>query len=56
MLVKQGCRIISERKANKAEGINFILRLPRAGSLDKVQAAFGEIPPEISGRVTWQVE
>ena len=56
VLVQQGCRIISERKANKAEGINFILRLPRASSLDKVQAAFGEIPAEVSGRVTWQVE
>ncbi len=51
-----GCKIIAEHKSFGKERLEFVFRLPRAHSRDRVHAAFCELPPEVRGEVDWEVE
>lgn len=56
IIERAGCRIISERRAFNKERVEFVFRLPRAGTRDRVDAALGEMPADMRGEIDWEVE
>jgi hypothetical protein len=56
VLAAQGCRLISERKSFGKEKLEFVFRLPRTGTRERVHTALCEVAPELRGEVDWEVE
>ncbi len=56
VLLAQGCKVIGERHSVAKERVDFVLRLPRGGSQDKVHAALCEAPLDVRGQINWDVE
>jgi hypothetical protein len=57
VLARQGCKIISERKSTgKKEGVEFVFRLPRAGTREGLHAALCDVPVDVRGDIEWEVE
>jgi hypothetical protein len=55
-LKARGCRIISERKSFGKARVDFVFRLPRAGTRDSLHAALCDVPAEVRGEIDWEVE
>jgi hypothetical protein len=55
-LLGAGCKIISERKSLSKQRLEFIFRLPRAGTRDGVHAALCAVPADVRGEIDWEVE
>jgi hypothetical protein len=51
-----GCKIISERKSLSKQRLEFVFRLPRAGTRDGVHAALCAVPADVRGEIDWEVE
>jgi hypothetical protein len=56
VLEGQGCKIISERKSFDKRRVEFVFRLPRAGTQERLHAALCEAPAELRGEIDWEVE
>lgn len=56
VLEGQGCKIISERKSLAKKRVEFVFRLPRANTREKVHTALCEAPVDIRGEIDWEVE
>lgn len=56
VLVAEGCKVIGERRSVAKERVDFVLRLPRGGSRDKVHAALCNAPLDVRGQINWDVE
>jgi hypothetical protein len=56
VLEAQGCKIISERKPFGKARVEFVFRLPRAGTRDRLHAALCNVPAEVRGEIDWEVE
>jgi hypothetical protein len=56
VLQRLGCKIISERKSFAKERVEFVFRLPRAGTRDGLHAALCNVPIDARGDIDWEVE
>ena len=56
VLQSQGCKIITEHKSILKRRVEFVFRLPRRGTRDRLHAALCEVPSESRGEVDWEVE
>jgi hypothetical protein len=55
ILRSHGCSIISEHHSTEKERIEFVFRLPRRSSRDKLEAQLCTIAAELRGEVDWEV-
>jgi hypothetical protein len=56
VLQGQGCKIISEHCSAPKGRIEFVFRLPRRGTRDRLHAALCEAPLDVRGQIDWEVE
>jgi hypothetical protein len=56
VLERQGCKIISERRSLSKGRVEFLFRLPRAGTRDAIHAALCAAPADTRGEIDWEVE
>ena len=55
MLKEHGCSIISEHRSAEKERIEFVFRLPRRSTRDRLEAELRSIAAELRGDVDWEV-
>jgi hypothetical protein len=55
VLKGHGCNIISEHRSREKERIEFVFRLPRRSTRDRLEPALHSIAPDLSGDVDWEV-
>ena len=53
-LMVHRCTIISERRSLEKKRIEFVFRLPRSGTRDRLELALGGIATELRGHVDWE--
>jgi hypothetical protein len=51
----QGCRIISEHRSAERERIEFVFRLSRRCTRDRLDAELCKIAEDLRGEVDWEV-
>ncbi|HEX7761477.1 MAG TPA: hypothetical protein VF459_18365 [Caulobacteraceae bacterium] len=56
VLERKGCKIISERKSAAKRRVEFVFRMPRAGSRDSLHTALCEAPVDVRPEIDWEVE
>lgn len=56
VLLAQGCKLISEHKSLAKQRVEFVFRLPRAGTRDGLHAELCGVPAEVRGEIDWEVE
>jgi hypothetical protein len=56
VLEAQRCKIIHERRSFAKERIEFVFRLPRASTRDKVHAALCGLAEDLRGEIDWEIE
>ena len=49
MLETQGCKVISERKSPAKNRVEFVFRLPRASTRNKLHNLLCDVPPDVRG-------
>ncbi len=55
MLKGHGCRIISEHRSIEKERVEFVFRLPRRSTRDRLDVELRTIAAELRGDVDWEV-
>jgi hypothetical protein len=55
ILKSHGCGIISEHHSAEKERIEFVFRLPRRGTRDRLDAELRRIAADLRGEVDWEV-
>ena len=55
MLKGHGCSIISEHRSIEKERVEFVFRLPRRCTRDRLDAELRTIAAELRGDVDWEV-
>lgn len=50
------CKLISEHKSNSKERLEFVFRLHRSVTRDRLHLALNELPPELRGDIDWEIE
>ena len=55
MLKAHGCRIISEHHSLEKERIEFVFRLPRRSTRERLDAELRSIAADLRGEVDWEV-
>jgi hypothetical protein len=55
LLKGQGCSIISEHRSAEKERVEFVFRLSRRGSRDRLEAELRKIAADLRGEVDWEV-
>ena len=56
LLREHGCRIIAEHRSVGKDRHEFVVRLPRDATRDRLHAAMAAVPPELRGEVDWEFE
>jgi uncharacterized membrane protein YhaH (DUF805 family) len=56
VLQGQGCRIITEHKSALKGRVEYVFRLPRAGTRNGLHAALCDAPFDVRGQIDWEVE
>jgi hypothetical protein len=56
VLQGQGCKIVAEHKSVPKGRIEFVFRLPRRGTRERLHAALCEAPLDVHGEIDWEVE
>ena len=56
VLVGQACKIISERRSLAKDRVEFVFRLPRAGTRDTLHDGLSSVPADVRGDIDWEVE
>jgi hypothetical protein len=55
VLKGQGCTIIAEHHSHEKERVEFVFRLPRRSTRDRVETDLRAIAPDLRGDVNWEV-
>ena len=55
VLFRQSCRIINEHRQLGKDRLDFVFRLPRGGTRDRVHNALSDVPPDLRGEVDWEI-
>ncbi|MBV9549577.1 MAG: hypothetical protein JO256_07885, partial [Alphaproteobacteria bacterium] len=55
VLKSHGCSIISEHRSAEKERVEFVFRLPRRSTRDRLDAELRTIAVEVRGEVDWEV-
>jgi len=50
------CKLIAEHKSAAKERLEFVFRLHRSVTRDRLHAALSELPPELRGDIDWEIE
>ncbi len=56
VLNAHGCRIIAAHRSFGKERLEFVFRMPRCHTIDRLRAALCEVPIEVRGEVDWEIE
>jgi hypothetical protein len=56
VLEREGCKIVSEKKSFIKDRVEFVIRLPRAGTRELMHEALCGVAPEVRGEIDWEVE
>lgn len=56
VLHDHGCKIIAEHRSFGKERLEFVFRMPRRHTRDRLHAALCEVPIEVRGEVDWEIE
>jgi hypothetical protein len=55
-LLAEGCRLLGEHKSVGKDRVEFVFRMPRRGTRERLQAALAGLPEEARGDIEWEVD
>lgn len=50
------CKLIAEHKSTVKERLEFVFRMHRSVTRDRLHAALSDLPPELRGDIDWEIE
>jgi len=56
VLTGHRCKLISEHKSTSKDRLEFVFRLHRSVSRDRLHLALSGLPPELRGDIDWEIE
>lgn len=56
VLTDHRCKLISEHKSTSKERLEFVFRLHRSTTRDRLHLALCGLPPELRGDIDWEIE
>ncbi|MGA0603413.1 hypothetical protein ACO2Q3_22080 [Caulobacter sp. KR2-114] len=56
VLVREGCKVISERKSFNKNRVEFVFRLPRATAHERLHEQLCAVPDDARGEIDWEVQ
>ena len=56
VLHAHGCKLISEHKSTSKDRLEFVFRLHRSVTRDRLHLALIDLPPELRGDIDWEIE
>ena len=56
VLTGHRCKLISEHKSTSKDRLEFVFRLHRSVTRDRLHLALSGLPPELRGDIDWEIE
>ena len=56
VLTDHRCKLISEHKSTSKDRVEFVFRLHRSTTRDRLHLALCGLPPELRGDIDWEIE